>query len=215
MPEQWLGMCASSLEDRTFARDGQLWHVPADGPFDGTARLTAFRRRPRIPMSCPRQDARTGRGHSLSRRRKMAKQGFKAMDSDMHVFEPHDLWDRYIDPEFKDRAPKGLQRDFRDLGVEVEGKILPYPQAAGKLEPQGLPPEHPQGEIRRRGRTRLRRCQPGHGHGQGRARPGVSVSHARPLRPRHRRPRSRSWPRPSPGPTTTGSTTSHWPRPTA
>ena len=58
----------------------------------------------------------------------MAKQGFKAMDSDMHVFEPHDLWDRYIDPEFKDRAPKGLQRDFRDLGVEVEGKILPIPR---------------------------------------------------------------------------------------
>ena len=54
-------------------------------------------------------------------KKNMAKQGFKAMDSDMHVFEPHDLWDRYIEPEFKDRAPKGLRRDFRDLGVEVEG----------------------------------------------------------------------------------------------
>lgn len=58
----------------------------------------------------------------------MAKKGFKAMDSDMHVFEPADLWQRYIDPEFKDRAPVGLQRDFRDLGVEVEGKILPIPR---------------------------------------------------------------------------------------
>ena len=28
----------------------------------------------------------------------MAKNGFKAMDSDMHVMEPCDLWQRYIDP---------------------------------------------------------------------------------------------------------------------
>ena len=58
----------------------------------------------------------------------MAKQGFKAMDSDMHVYEPADLWQRYIDREFKDRAPRGLERDFRDLGIEVEGKILPIPR---------------------------------------------------------------------------------------
>ena len=37
----------------------------------------------------------------------MAKNGFKAMDSDMHVMEPCDLWQRYIDPSFADRAPIG------------------------------------------------------------------------------------------------------------
>jgi len=37
----------------------------------------------------------------------MAKNGFKAMDSDMHVFEPADLWQRYIDRKYLDRAPKG------------------------------------------------------------------------------------------------------------
>ncbi len=36
------------------------------------------------------------------------KNGFKAMDSDMHVFEPADLWQRYIDKKYLDRAPKGL-----------------------------------------------------------------------------------------------------------
>src|SRR2546426_1618259 len=50
----------------------------------------------------------------------MAKNGFKVMDSDMHVVEPPDLWQRYIDPEFKARAPIGLTRHIRDLGVRSE-----------------------------------------------------------------------------------------------
>lgn len=58
----------------------------------------------------------------------MAKSGFKVMDSDMHVFEPANLWQRYIDAKFTDRAPVGLNRAFRDLGIEVEGKILPIPR---------------------------------------------------------------------------------------
>ena len=35
----------------------------------------------------------------------MARDGFKVMDSDMHIVEPTDLWQRYIDPAFKDRGP--------------------------------------------------------------------------------------------------------------
>src|SRR6059058_1419845 len=58
----------------------------------------------------------------------MAKNGFKTMDSDMHVFEPADLWQRYIDSKYADRAPVGLNRSFRDLGIQVEGKILPIPR---------------------------------------------------------------------------------------
>ena len=38
----------------------------------------------------------------------MARNGFKVLDSDIHVIEPPDLWLRYIDPEFRDRAPSGL-----------------------------------------------------------------------------------------------------------
>lgn len=59
----------------------------------------------------------------------MAKNGFKVMDSDMHVMEPADIWQRYIDPSFAARAPIGLTREFRDLGVQVEGKILPIPRS--------------------------------------------------------------------------------------
>jgi uncharacterized protein len=48
----------------------------------------------------------------------MAKDGFKLFDSDMHIMEPPDLWERYIDSEFKAIAPRGLtSENVRDLGV--------------------------------------------------------------------------------------------------
>jgi uncharacterized protein len=48
----------------------------------------------------------------------MAKKGFKVFDSDMHVMEPPDLWQRYIAPEFRAVAPRGRTSDnVRDLGV--------------------------------------------------------------------------------------------------
>ncbi len=52
------------------------------------------------------------------------KAGFKVMDSDMHVLEPPDLWQRYIAPEFRDRAPAGQTRFPRDLGVSLDKKQL-------------------------------------------------------------------------------------------
>ena len=33
----------------------------------------------------------------------------------------------YIDRKFADRAPIGLNRHKRDLGVQVEGKVMPRP----------------------------------------------------------------------------------------
>src|SRR5262249_26098384 len=38
----------------------------------------------------------------------MAKQGFKILDSDMHVMEPPDLWERYIDGKYRSQAPRGV-----------------------------------------------------------------------------------------------------------
>ncbi len=45
------------------------------------------------------------------------KNGFKVMDSDMHIIEPPDLWQRYIDPAFKDRAPRGNTDRVADLSM--------------------------------------------------------------------------------------------------
>ncbi|MEX0802291.1 MAG: hypothetical protein WD688_03070 [Candidatus Binatia bacterium] len=46
----------------------------------------------------------------------MAKNGFKILDSDMHVMEPTDLWECYIDQKYKARAPRGItSSNVRDL----------------------------------------------------------------------------------------------------
>jgi predicted TIM-barrel fold metal-dependent hydrolase len=54
-------------------------------------------------------------------------QGFKVMDSDIHVQEPHDLWARYIEPRFKERAPQFTDiPDGSSPGVwRFEGKVFP------------------------------------------------------------------------------------------
>src|SRR5579863_7728573 len=52
----------------------------------------------------------------------MAKRGFKVFDSDMHVMEPPDLWERYIDPAYRARAPRGVtSENVRDLRLEIPG----------------------------------------------------------------------------------------------
>ena len=40
----------------------------------------------------------------------MARNGFKILDSDMHVFEPHDLYLKYMDSKWGDRIPRGEPR---------------------------------------------------------------------------------------------------------
>src|SRR6266566_9285314 len=48
----------------------------------------------------------------------MAKNGFKVFDSDMHIMEPPDLWECYIDPQFRSQAPRGrTSENVRDLGT--------------------------------------------------------------------------------------------------
>jgi len=67
----------------------------------------------------------------------MAKNGFKIIDSDMHVMEPPDLWPKYIDKKFKDRAPYGItSKNIRDLrlahpdGTEWSRKLTPQNDTA-------------------------------------------------------------------------------------
>ena len=45
-------------------------------------------------------------------------------DSDMHVMEPPDLWERYIDPRFRHAAPVGLAEMKRDMRVKVKSRIM-------------------------------------------------------------------------------------------
>ena len=52
----------------------------------------------------------------------MAHGAFKVLDSDIHIIEPPDLWPRYIDPAFRDRAPVGLTEDEGDLRLALAGQ---------------------------------------------------------------------------------------------
>ena len=57
----------------------------------------------------------------------MARNGYRVIDADLHCMEPHDLWLRYIEPAFRDRAPRGLELPTR-FGLpylEIGGVTLP------------------------------------------------------------------------------------------
>lgn len=51
------------------------------------------------------------------------KHGYRVLDSDIHVVEPLDLWTRYLDPEFRDRAP--TRREPGTTWLELDGRALP------------------------------------------------------------------------------------------
>ena len=54
----------------------------------------------------------------------MAVDGHLVADSDMHIFEPPDLWQRYIDPAWRHVAPIGLSEMRRDMRVKVKSHVL-------------------------------------------------------------------------------------------
>jgi len=51
------------------------------------------------------------------------KQGLRVMDSDIHVLEPSTFWAEYLDPRFRDRAPKAGGPG--SVVLELEGKAIP------------------------------------------------------------------------------------------
>jgi uncharacterized protein len=56
----------------------------------------------------------------------MAKNGFRVMDSDIHVIEPRDVWVRYMEPAYRDQAPRFSPIDGSDFeGWQFAGKIFP------------------------------------------------------------------------------------------
>jgi uncharacterized protein len=54
-------------------------------------------------------------------------------DSDLHVMEPPDLWERYIEPEYAHAAPRGLSEIQRDMRVKVKNHVM---LRLGSVRPQ-------------------------------------------------------------------------------
>jgi len=61
------------------------------------------------------------------------KRAYNVVDADGHILEPLDLWDRYIDPEFRERRPRFVIDDNGKERLSVEGKLLGNPRGIGSL----------------------------------------------------------------------------------
>ena len=72
----------------------------------------------------------------------MAKAGFRIMDSDIHVLEPHDLWVRYMEPAFRDRAPRFAPID----GLGLRGLAVRRQGVPGVLRSAGSPAAGPRAQ---------------------------------------------------------------------
>ena len=86
----------------------------------------------------------------------MAKNGFRIMDSDLHVMEPGNLFTDYMDSEFLDRAPKWVSdpdtgrarwqvQDAQRAAPEWVRKEMISRQFLARRKEQYLSPEHEEG----------------------------------------------------------------------
>ena len=58
---------------------------------------------------------------------------YNVIDADGHVLEPVDLWDRYMDPAYRDRAPRLFVDTDGKERLNVEGRVLGGPKGFGLL----------------------------------------------------------------------------------
>src|SRR5580700_8874173 len=63
---------------------------------------------------------------------------YNVVDADGHILEPLDLWDNYIDPEFRDRRPRFVIDENGKERLSVEGKLLGNPRGIGSLGAVGV-----------------------------------------------------------------------------
>ena len=58
---------------------------------------------------------------------------YDVIDADGHVLEPVDMWDKYIDPGHRDRAPRIIVDTDGKERLLVEGKVLGSPKGFGVI----------------------------------------------------------------------------------
>ncbi len=66
------------------------------------------------------------------------KNGYRIIDSDMHIIEPPEMWDKYIDGEFKDRAPKIVGNYLVGFYGLMENAMLPTVDAHARERWRGM-----------------------------------------------------------------------------
>jgi hypothetical protein len=63
---------------------------------------------------------------------------YNVVDADGHILEPLDLWDKYIDPKFRERRPRFVIDENGKERLSVEGKLLGNPRGIGSLGSVGV-----------------------------------------------------------------------------
>jgi predicted TIM-barrel fold metal-dependent hydrolase len=64
----------------------------------------------------------------------MARNGLLVIDSDLHVLEPADLWQRYLPARWRDQAPVGSTAGPRDISVLPDSPLGPMNRADFPLD---------------------------------------------------------------------------------
>jgi len=65
----------------------------------------------------------------------MALRRFRIIDADGHVMEPRGMWERYIAPSLKDRAPRVVRLADGGTRISVEGRLCPRPDGTNRISP--------------------------------------------------------------------------------
>lgn len=52
--------------------------------------------------------------------------GFKVIDADAHMHEPEYLWERYVEPEYRDQVPRVVGMNGINFIYEPDGKLIPH-----------------------------------------------------------------------------------------
>jgi hypothetical protein len=92
-------------------------------------------------------------GRDAGEDRSMAREGYFILDSDLHLMEPYDLWERYLEGPHKANPPhffaahRPPEEEIKVVGMEVQGLAIP---AHGR-SPGAIASSR---ELRRRSRTR-------------------------------------------------------------
>ena len=50
--------------------------------------------------------------------------GFKVIDADAHMHEPQYLWERYMEPEYRDQVPKVIGMNGINFIYEPDGRFI-------------------------------------------------------------------------------------------
>ena len=58
--------------------------------------------------------------------------GYKVIDADAHMHEPPDLWERSVEPRYREQVPKVAFMHGTFMIYQPDGKIIPKKE--GKLE---------------------------------------------------------------------------------